>query len=215
MTISNLVSFRVLGDMALYSMPEYSVENFTYMMPTPSAIQCMMGNIYVKRTEFEWEVLRIALMKPIRTCTLFTNEINSMPDARKWGPFSVTENRTQRYSTVLLDVEYLVEARPVRTWASTTPGEAPKLQPLRNPKAYVAQFNRHVENGSCFARPYLGVRDFPAFFGPVPEGVKPLPIDMDLGMMPKKVQYRSDDRPTQFFDAKLRQGVMTIPRGAA
>jgi CRISPR-associated protein Cas5d len=209
------VVMKVWGRMACFSMPEYAVERFTYPVLTPSAANCILGSVYVKRAEFDWDVTKIKMLKPIQMFTMRTNEIKNMPTPLKdkWGPFSLTDknNRTQRYTTVLVDVAYIIHAHPVRSWIRSE--NSVVKGPQVHQSKHINIFNCQLKKGACFYRPYLGMRQFPAFFGPPEPDDKPLPIDMDLGVMPKKVQYAKWDLPTRFFQASLEKGVLTVPRG--
>lgn len=206
---------RAEGRYALWTRAQNSVERLTHLMATPTGMQGMLGSIYVKRREFEWRVLRIIMLNPPKTRTFLSNEINALPDIRKWGAFSTTEHRTQRYSTVLVDVDYVVEATPVRSWLVGYAGDAgPHLGPKVDVRKHVDIFNRYVERGAHFAQPFLGVREFPAMVDKVADGeeIQPFPLDMDLGPMPLKMQYTHDDLPTELFPARLRQGVLSVPK---
>jgi CRISPR-associated protein Cas5d len=84
-----------------------------------------------------------------------------------------------------------------------------------HPAKYRDQFRRRVERGQCYAQPYLGCREFSAFFSePTPED-KPLPLDMKLGRMLLDLDYaddRSGSARPRFFNAELKRGVLSIPR---
>ena len=86
--------------------------------------------------------------------------------------------------------------------------------------ALAAQFVRRAERGKCFHQPYLGCREFPAFFRPAPPGSAgppPIPLDLELGLMLYDVFDLSrpgtaHDRPAvSLFRARLAGGVLRIP----
>ncbi len=76
------------------------------------------------------------------------------------------------------------------------------------------QFRRRVENGRCFATPYLGCREFAASFDR-PDGTEQ-PIDRteDIGPMLLDLEYAtvgSGQNTPRFFEARLERGVLRVP----
>jgi CRISPR-associated protein Cas5d len=111
--------------------------------------------------------------------------------------------RTQRHTRALRDVAYLIEAR---------------IQLMPNAKTnsakYRDQFRRRVRSGRCFMVPYLGCREFPAWFGPPDRSEKPINVTQELGPMLLAIDYSADGsgRGTpRFFDAVLERGVVRVP----
>jgi CRISPR-associated protein Cas5d len=86
--------------------------------------------------------------------------------------------------------------------------------------AFDAQFMRRARAGKCFFQPYLGCREFPAYFELV-EGddapVEPADIDLDLGYMLYDVfdlghPGDAHDRPAiSLFPARVTAGVLEVP----
>ncbi len=101
-----------------------------------------------------------------------------------------------------------------------------------HPAKYRDQFRRRVKRGQCFNQPYLGTREFSAFFGP-PDGEE-LAIDVsdDLGLMLLDVDFVPDAKGAvsyaghgsdgrrvvrgnaqpRFFQARLNDGVLRVPQ---
>jgi CRISPR-associated protein Cas5d len=183
------------------------------------------------KPQFSWQVREIWVLKPIKRYSILRNEVNSVAvasTARKWkesgGGYYAEEDRAQRHALVLRDVAYVIKAEMVMK-----PG-AP--DPLTK---YHEIFLRRAEKGQARHQPYLGNREFSAFFS-LPEGnEKPIPHSDDLGRMlfdleftpskQGKMQYRShqiegDQVITQtvkgtakprFFSARLENGILRVP----
>jgi len=73
-------------------------------------------------------------------------------------------------------------------------------------------FNRRVLKGQCYHRPYLGCREFPAFFEPAASeaAATPPPADRDLGWMLHDIDF-ADGMTARFFRAELKDGVVEVP----
>jgi CRISPR-associated protein Cas5d len=124
------------------------------------------------------------------------------------------EQRTQRNSLVLQHVAYLIEASPKLTARANQPrrrGEDVDEEPGPDTVAkYVAIFQRRVEKGQCFHRPYLGCREFACNFAPPDGSEQPLSSWTEsLGLMLYDIRFGLDgvNRPG-FFQAKVHGGVL-------
>ena len=125
------------------------------------------------------------------------------------GMDNAKKGRTQRQTMALKDVRYRLHAE-VRPW----PGYEDKLL------CFEAQFRRRAAHGKCFYQPYLGCREFPAFFELVEPGAAPArraEWSQDLGWMLYDVfdlsspgNDRSEPR-ISVFHAKVTEGVMIVP----
>ncbi len=101
------------------------------------------------------------------------------------------------------------------------------------PIKYVEQARRRMENGRCHHTPYLGTREFAAWFEPASGEEAPLALDMDMGNTLFDIAYREDPKRTEltfrrhgrpgtreaagyaealFFIAMLRGGVLKVPQ---
>lgn len=223
---------EVWGDFACFSRPELKVERFSYPCITPSAARGIFDAIYAKPTEFRWQVLEIEMLEPPSYIALRRNEVKEkvnvnavldwMTGKRDPEPLwadgdrelsgSDEKGRTQRQTMALKNVRYRLHAE-IRPWPEHRGRQA----------ALEAQFRRRAERGKCFYQPFLGCREFPAWFKlvePLQETSSargPVPLDLDLGLMLYDVfdlsrPGSSTDAPAvSLFHATLRSGVLQIP----
>ncbi|MEV0702700.1 type I-C CRISPR-associated protein Cas5c [Saccharopolyspora sp. NPDC050389] len=199
------MSVQVWGEGALFTRPELKVERVTYPVMTPTAAIGVLEAIFWK-PEFSWRPVAIDVLKPVHQFTQRRNEttdLASVEDAALRGrtvDTAAAGNRTQRNSVCLRDVAYRIYAH-VELRDHATKQEA----------AYRDQFRRRVERGQCFHQPYLGTREFSAFFGPVDETPRQ-PLNDDLGIMLHGVHHRGGSTSYTWFTARLDDGRMHIPR---
>ena len=200
------VVVEVWGDLACFSMPDAKVERLTYPVPTPSAVRGILSSLYAKPREFYWQVNRIEVLNPIRTISFKRNEVKSKVRDK---PIFTDEDRTQRQTVALRDVRYRFAAsicpRPDFT------GTAAQLY---------AQALRRIREGQAFVQPSLGLREFVAYFEEADciNGPKPIPVDMDLGLMVYDVfdlhdfTVRKKARPClSLYHCVMKQGVIEVP----
>ncbi|MGC4105325.1 MAG: type I-C CRISPR-associated protein Cas5c [Thermomicrobiales bacterium] len=201
----------VWGGFACFTRPELKVERVTYPVMTPTAARGVLEAIFWK-PEFRWNVREIVVAKPIEYVGIMRNEVNnraSERSARAWekagiGGFVASEDRAQRNTLALKNVRYVIRAD-----IDVRPGVDAHEAKYRD------QFRRRVERGQCFAQPYLGCREFSAFFAEPTDQDTPLDLSMGLGRMLLDLDYaddRSGDARPRFFDAHLDRGVMRVPR---
>jgi CRISPR-associated protein Cas5d len=200
---------QVWGDFACFTRPEMKVERVTYPVMTPSAARGILEAIFWK-PEFRWHIERIWVLREIRYFSILRNEVNTRQSERSalsWqrdgGGFDAAADRAQRHTLALRDVAYIIEAQVV-------------LRPHANanPAKYRDQFRRRVQQGSCFATPYLGCREFAASFAPPDGHEQPIALTDDLGPMLHDLDYAPDEsgRGTpRFFNARIEQGVLVVP----
>ncbi|GAA4850150.1 type I-C CRISPR-associated protein Cas5c [Saccharopolyspora rosea] len=198
------VSVQVWGEGALFTRPELKVERVSYPVMTPTAAVGILESIYWK-PEFAWRPVAIDVLKPIRQFTQRRNEtidVASVADAALRGrTVDTVANRAQRNAVCLRDVAYRIHAHVELREHADKP-EA----------AYRDQFRRRVERGRCFHQPYLGTREFSAYFGPV-DDADLHPITEDLGIMLHGVHYAEDGSVSfTWFTAHLDGGRLHIPR---
>lgn len=220
------VSVKVWSELACFTRPENKVERVSYDVMTPSAARGVLESILWK-PEMRYRVQEIWVLNPIRRYSIVRNEVQSVAvpkTARRWategGGFQADENRTQRHSLVLRDVAYLIRAEIQLMPHATDPIQK-----------YLEMFNRRVEKGQAYRMPYLGTREFSAFFGP-PDGTeKAIPEDNELGRMLYDLDFVAQKKGTmqfrqhgangkqwvdgvakpRFFRAKLEQGILRVP----
>ena len=200
---------KVWGDLACFTRPEMKVERVSYPVMTPSAAQGVLEAIFWK-PEFNWEIDEILVLNPIRHFSILRNEINTRQTAQRaegWqktgGGFYASDDRAQRHTLALRDVSYIIRGQmKVKHGVNGDPAK------------FRDQFRRRVKKGRCFATPYLGCREFAAWFSE-PEGDEtPQVINEDLGNMLLRMEYvpgTSGKATPRFFNAKLENGVLRVP----
>jgi CRISPR-associated protein Cas5d len=203
------LSVRVWGEFACFTRPEMKVERVSYPVPTPSAARGVLEAIFWK-PEFSWIVSEIHVLRPIRFLSLTRNEVSSRQSeqsARSWskdgGGYDAAADRTQRHTLALREVEYIIRADvSVRDGVDEDPAK------------FRAQFRRRVRQGRCFARPYLGCREFSADFAEPTGKERPIERTEDLGLMLHDIEYADDGSgrgEPRFFEARLENGVLLVP----
>ena len=224
-----IIHLRTWGDLACFTRPEMKVERVSYPIITPSAARGLLESILYK-PQFRWRVQRIAVKKPIRFLAFRRNEVKSRLSPRNPEPLFADEDRTQRNTLALRDVEYVIEASLHLTPLAGLPRRVqpdPEDQGADSPVKYLAMFQRRAEKGQCFAQPCFGCREFPAHFELADASTMQVGgnvnADADLGLMlydvfnldvlkgqsPGKVE-KPEPRIT-FFPARLKDGVVNIP----
>lgn len=208
------IRLRVSGPRACFTRPEMKVERVSYDVMTPSAARGILEAIHWKPA-IRWVIDAIHVLSPIRFRSIRRNEVGhkapagAIARAMKAGSVAglathVDEDRQQRASTILVDVDYVIEAHFETT---------AKAGPSDNPAKHFEMFTRRAENGQCFHQPCLGTREFPAEFRllapdePVPAAI---PVTVDLGFMLFDIDHVGD-RSSMFFRAGLANGVLAVP----
>jgi CRISPR-associated protein Cas5d len=237
-------TLEVWGDLACFTRPEMKVERFSYPIITPSAARGIFDAIYwegireqrgresVMRPYFHWQVTRVEVLAMPRYIALRRNEVKDRVPAERtvkawmagwevpepiWADASKDElgtdqkGRTQRQTMALKNVHYRISAR-----IAPNAGSAHAL-----PK-FEAMFKRRAGQGKCFHQPYLGCREFPAFFAyleaPTADTGAPVPYDQHLGLMLYDVFDITKDTVAEneppfisLFDARVAGGVLDVP----
>jgi len=210
------VRVKVWGDYALFSRPEFKVERVSYPVITPSAARGVLEAIFWK-PEFRYQITRIGILKPGRQTSILRNEIGSRQGK---NPIVVERDRQQRTSLLLKDVAYIIEADIYLRPHATDPVYK-----------YTDQFRRRVERGQYHHTPYLGTREFAAFFEPA-NGEMPPPLNLDIGTILFDIAFVADkirkeltfkrpgkEKPISgyaealFFQARVENGWLNVPQG--
>lgn len=210
-SVSTAFSIRVSGPLACFTRPEFKVERMSYPTITPSAARGILEAVLWKPAIL-WHVDRIAVLSPIRFTSFRRNEVNNRAVAPALGtvkngggytPFYADEDRAQRNTVALRDVDYRIDAHFSMT---------ERAGPEDNPTKFVEMFRRRLANGQQWQQPYLGCREFVADVGPV-NGDCPTPIadTRDLGIMLWDIIYREGANRPVFFAAKMIDGVIEVP----
>lgn len=214
-----VVRLHVWGDFACFTRPEMKVERYSYEVMTPSAARGILEAIYW-HPGVRWNIRRISVCKPIRMMSIERNEVTEKFSVRNLKTFSRHGGRlpalhpskaiAQRSSTILRDVDYVIEAG-----FSLDPRDETNNDSLTSGKV-ISIFDRRARKGQYFHHPYFGTREFPVDFELLePGGEKgpdPIPETKDLGFMLYDLDFRDKEHPSPlFFHARLQNGVMTVP----
>ena len=224
------IYLHLWGDLACFTRPEMKVERVSYPVLTPSATRGILEAIFY-RPQFRWRVHRIAVRRPIRFLSFRRNEVKSVANSRKPEPILAEDDRTQRNTLALRDVDYVIEASMVLNRLANQPRQKPhapdKPQGDDNLGKYYGMFRRRAEKGQCFAQPCFGCREFPANFELAQPSDMAAPpdanVDADLGYIlydvfdldipsnwrPGKVE--NPESLNTFFQASLGNGIVNVP----
>jgi CRISPR-associated protein Cas5d len=207
---SPLLSIRAAGPLAVFTRPEFKAERMSYPVMTPSAARGLLEAVLWKPA-IVWRVERIKVLKPIAFIALRRNEVTSRavtPKAsvmQSGGPAPVLfadEDRAQRNTVALRDVDYIVQARFELT---------DKAGPGDNVNKFLDMFRRRMEKGQHFHQPYLGCRECIADVSPADGSEKPIDDSRDLGLMLWDIVYAPAGNRPIFFAARLDHGVLEFP----
>lgn len=212
------INLKVWGNYACFTRPEMKVERVSYDVITPSAARGILEAIYWKPA-IVWVIDRIHVLNPIRFDNLRRNELGgkvplgTVKKAMKNGSTPVEifidevdkegklTNRQQRAALVLRDVAYVIEAH--FEFKGSEDNNAAKHKEM---------FERRAAKGQCFHHPYLGCREFPAFFELIMEKIPRSALTgvRDLGWMLHDIDF-GNNMEAKFFRAVMRDGVIDVP----
>lgn len=208
------IKLRVWGDYACFTRPEMKVERVSYDVMTPSAARGILEAIHWKPA-IRWVINKIHVIRPIKFDNLRRNEVSSK--IPKPNPATVMrekkqlfflvddgKNRQQRASTLLRDVEYVIEAHFVLT---------DKAGADDNVGKHLDIFNRRAKRGQFFHQPCLGCREFPAYFDLLEEEIPTSHYQgesKDLGYMLLDIDF-DNEMTTLFFRASMKNGIIVPP----
>jgi len=198
------IKLRVWGDYALFSRPEMKVERVSYDVMTPSSARGIIEAIYWKPA-IRWMIDRIHVLRPIRFENIRRNELSNkvsisskdMQEGNRPIQQFIEDDRQQRASMVLKNVEYVIEAHFELTGQDDT-----------DEGKHLAIFERRVKKGQCFHRPYFGCREFPVSFewcDDIPKS--DLTGERNLGFMLHDIDF-GNNMEAQFFRAVMVDGVI-------
>jgi CRISPR-associated protein Cas5d len=201
---------RARGPLACFTRPELKVERVSYPVMTPSSARGLLEAVLWKPA-IAWHAERISVLKPIRFTAFRRNEVNSkaavpaaavVANGGSVTPFFADEDRAQRNTVALRDVDYIVEAHFEMT---------DRAGPEDNMTKFVEIFERRVAKGQHFHQPYFGCREFVADILPADGAPPPISDNRDLGIMLWDIAYSPDRNRPVFFAARLVEGVLEIP----
>lgn len=210
--MAHVFCVRVFGDRACFTRPEFKTERFSYEVITPSAARGILEAILWKPA-IRWHIRRILLLAPPRFIQIRRNEVtrrasvSNVEHARRSGEpldYFADEDRAQRNTLALRDVDYAVEAEFQMT---------SRVGSDDNPRKFDDMFRRRLEKGQFFMQPYLGCREFPARVEPYTGDPLPLKEETrDLGYMLHDLRYGVSKSEPVFFRARLEHGVIEVPQ---
>ncbi len=164
----NHVHLRTWGDWACFTRPEMKVERVSYPVMTPSAARGILEAVFWE-PQICYRVAAIRVVRRGRWASIRRNEVQSvislgnvgqwMKQPEKVSPIKAgggAPDGTQRNMLALREVEYIISAE-----LRTTPLADRKTDPIVK---YLAEFKRRAQQGKCFHRPALGMREFAADF---------------------------------------------------
>ena len=210
------VRLKVWGEYACFTRPEMKAERVSYDVMTPSAARGILEAIHWKPA-LVWRIDCIHVMKPIRFESIRRNEVASkipkgnIKSAMNGGENDLhqyaAEDRQQRASLLLRDVEYVIEAHFDLT---------DKAGESDNPGKHCDIFKRRARTGQCHMRPYLGCREFPAHFELIEADIPQSPLvgEQDLGWMLWDLDFSKEMQPI-FYRPVMKNGIVDahLPEG--
>ncbi|MFG2115505.1 type I-C CRISPR-associated protein Cas5c [Streptomyces sp. NPDC048718] len=208
---------EVWGDVACFTRPELKTERVSYQVMTPSAARGVLEAIYWK-PQFAYVVRKIEVLRPVNWLRVRRNEVRSVisdqeveklqSDRRYRYDVERKRERDQRSTLALRDVRYRIHAQIVVKPEALAGSEG---HPPASEEKYREQLRRRVERGACFSQPFLGCREFTAFFGKPDEGQRVVRFDEELGVMLHSIEYGPRGERYRWFRASVVEGVLEVP----
>jgi CRISPR-associated protein Cas5d len=208
---SRTLTLRAFGPLACFTRPEFKVERMSYEVITPSAARGLLEAVLWKPA-IRWRIHRIHVLKEIRFTSFKRNEVNGgrfSPNAAQIAgtqdmpDYFSDEDRAQRSTMALQDVDYVIEAS-FRLTARAGDGD--------NVAKFTEMFERRLEKGQWFHAPYFGCREFSAAVEPPSSDFRALPVTKPLGLMLHDLDFDAAGRGSpRFFPAVMRDGVVEVP----
>jgi CRISPR-associated protein Cas5d len=203
---------RVWGDMACFTNPVFAADRQTFDVITPPAAIGILKSIYWKPNPkgFEFYISKIYLLSDISKKSLCVNELSDRPG--KNGPVNIENsgNRIQRNTTILLDVNYILEFDMVLTDPSGD--DKDNLDTLAKHRG---TFKRRAKKGQYFRPPNLGSNSFPANFEYLDDNnyINTKNINIKIEPIIYGYNYNNKDPKTIFKNVEIKNGVFDIVNG--
>jgi CRISPR-associated protein Cas5d len=209
------IVIRVQGDYALFTRPEMKVERVSYDVITPSAARGIIEAVYWKPA-IRWVIDKIHVLNEIEFTNIRRNEVSSkiletvpkrILDGSKDTFFlSTNDDRQQRASMILKNVDYVIEAH-----FEIVPEKATSEDTVE--KHYNMALRR-LRKGQYYSPPCLGTREFGARVELIETGEIPTSKiigSRDLGWMLYDLDFSNPkDIQPKFFKAEMRDGVIDL-----
>ncbi len=211
------ITIRVSGPYALFTRPEMKVERVSYDVITPSAARGIIEAVYW-RPAIQWMIDKIHVLSEIQFTNIRRNEVSekastdnalqAMKGGKKPLYISAVDNRQQRASMVLKDVDYVIEAQFKLTDKAGAEDTVEKHYNI---------ILRRLRKGQHFHAPCLGTREFPAKVEliedkrDIPES--PLKGMRDFGWMLYDLDFSNPrDIQPKFFKAQMLDGMIDLTK---
>lgn len=202
---SRTLRIRASGPLACFTRPELKVERVSYPVITPSAARGLLDAVLWKPA-IAWRIDKVLVLNEIAFTSFRRNEVGSrIPTFKSTAPaeYFADEDRQQRNTVALSNVDYVIEAHFVMT---------DKAGPDDSIRKFEEMFERRVEKGQHFHQPYFGCREFIANIETPVGTEQAIPDSRDLGLMLHDIDFGRDGRNVpRFFPAKLDQGILIVP----
>ncbi|MHB8132984.1 MAG: type I-C CRISPR-associated protein Cas5c [Anaerolineaceae bacterium] len=209
------IVLRVIGDYALFTRPEMKVERVSYDVMTPSAARGIIEAIYWKPA-IRWIIDKIHVINPIQFTNIRRNEISEkIPEnipsriingSTELFSMGANDQRQQRASMVLKNVEYIIEAHFEIVKEKAGSGDTVE-------KHYNIALRR-LRKGQYYQPPCLGTREFGAKVEIIEDNQIPKSLligALNLGWMLYDLDFSDPNNILpQFFDAVLIDGVLDL-----
>jgi CRISPR-associated protein Cas5d len=204
------VRLRARGRLACFTRPELKVERVSYPVITPSAARGLLEAVLWKPA-IVWRIEKISVLNEIRFTSFRRNEVNTraaspasaVVNGNSPAPlYFADEDRAQRNTVALRDVDYVIQARFQLT---------ERAEPAETVMKFVEMFERRLRKGQHFHQPYLGCREFPADVMAADGAPPPVADDRDLGLMLWDIEFQPRQNRPLFFFARLANGVLEVP----
>ncbi len=197
---------RARGPMAMFTRPELMAERLSYEAPPHSQARGLIESIYWKPEMF-YSIRKVEILKPIRWISVYRNEVKDFGNGRS---YRVQDNLTQRMSTALADVDYIIHATVNVSKKGVEDGE----KVIKHFKIVTER----ARKGQHFRHPCFGIREYGAdvvLLEDRKDAPPPEAVDVDMGIMHfDRVGYcTGDPRPEEnyFYPAKIVSGVLEYP----
>lgn len=201
---SKLFRVRIKGPLACFTRPEMKVERVSYEVMTPSAARGVLEAILWKPA-IVWRIHEIVVLSPINWTSFRRNEVNERQSLGKRN-YCADEDRAQRNTVALRDVDYVVTASFQMTNKATDADNVRKFEEM---------FERRLARGQTHHQPYLGCREFVADVTIADGSLRPplalAAVDRPLGMLLYDLDYSEAGTRPLFFAARLTHGVLRVP----
>jgi CRISPR-associated protein Cas5d len=207
MSRSPTFRIRIHGAYACFTRPEFKADRVSYDVITPSAARGIIEAVLWKPA-IRWHIGRIHVLATIRFEAVKRNEVGRKASlSENVDAYYADEDRQQRNSILLRDVDYLVEAHFTLTRRAGAEDNVAK---------FVEMFTRRLTKGQYFHAPYLGCREFAAGVEQAPdrwEVPETLRGERDLGLMLNDLVFDEDGHTTRpvFFNARMKDGCIEVP----